>query len=37
MTFESHWASEHFEPYDPEVNGEELEQALAGVRPPVAR
>jgi superfamily II DNA or RNA helicase/HKD family nuclease len=28
MTFESHWASEHFEPYDPEVNGEELQQAL---------
>ena len=28
MTFESHWASEHFEPYDPDVNGEELEQAL---------
>ena len=27
-TFESHWASEHFEPYDPDVNGEELEQAL---------
>ena len=28
MTFESHWASEHFEPYDPDVNGEELERAL---------
>jgi superfamily II DNA or RNA helicase len=28
MTFESHWASEHFEPYDPEINGEELDQAL---------
>lgn len=28
MTFESHWASEHFEPYDPEVNGEDLEEAL---------
>ena len=28
MTFESHWASEHFEPYDPAVNGDELEQAL---------
>src|SRR3954469_529428 len=28
MTFESHWASEHFEPYDPTVNGEELERAL---------
>lgn len=28
MTFESHWASEHFEPYDPEVNGEELARAL---------
>ncbi len=28
MTFESHWASEHFESYDPSVNGDELEQAL---------
>ena len=28
MTFESHWASEHFEPYDPSVNGEELARAL---------
>src|SRR4051812_49539441 len=28
MTFESHWASEHFESYDPAVNGEALEQAL---------
>lgn len=28
MTFESHWASEHFERYDPEVNGEELARAL---------
>jgi superfamily II DNA or RNA helicase/HKD family nuclease len=28
MTFESHWASEHFEPYDPAVNGEELSRAL---------
>lgn len=28
MTFESHWASEHFEPYDPVRNGEELEAAL---------
>lgn len=28
MSFESHWASEHFENYDPEVNGDELEQAL---------
>src|SRR4051794_14799584 len=28
MTFESHWASEHFEPYDPTVNGDELERAL---------
>lgn len=28
MTFESHWASEHFEPYHPERNGEELERAL---------
>jgi superfamily II DNA or RNA helicase/HKD family nuclease len=29
MTFASHWESEHFEPYDPDVNGEELTQALA--------
>lgn len=29
MTFESHWESEHFERYDPEVNGSELERALA--------
>ena len=36
MTFESHWASEHFEPYDPAVNGDELERALAA-RPPLAR
>jgi len=28
MTFESHWASEHFEHYDPAVNGESLERAL---------
>lgn len=28
MTFESHWASEHFESYDPKVNGEALEEAL---------
>ena len=28
MTFESHWASEHFEPYDPAINGDELERAL---------
>ena len=28
MTFESHWASEHFEAYDPAVNGDELERAL---------
>jgi superfamily II DNA or RNA helicase/HKD family nuclease len=28
MTFESHWASEHFERYDPEVNGDELRRAL---------
>lgn len=28
VTFESHWASEHFEAYYPEVNGEELERAL---------
>jgi superfamily II DNA or RNA helicase/HKD family nuclease len=29
MMFESHWASEHFELYDPAVNGEALELALA--------
>jgi superfamily II DNA or RNA helicase/HKD family nuclease len=28
MTFESHWGSEHFEGYDPAVNGDELELAL---------
>jgi len=28
MTFESHWASEHFEHYDPAVNGDELARAL---------
>lgn len=28
MTFESHWASEHFETYDPATNGDELIQAL---------
>jgi superfamily II DNA or RNA helicase/HKD family nuclease len=28
MTFESHWASEHFETYDPAINGDELQQAL---------
>jgi superfamily II DNA or RNA helicase/HKD family nuclease len=28
MTFESHWASEHFESYDPAINGDELEVAL---------
>jgi superfamily II DNA or RNA helicase/HKD family nuclease len=28
MTFESHWASEHFEPYDPAINGDELAVAL---------
>jgi len=28
MTFESHWASEHFEAYDPATNGDELMQAL---------
>lgn len=28
MTFESHWASEHFEAYNPATNGEELTQAL---------
>jgi superfamily II DNA or RNA helicase/HKD family nuclease len=29
MMFASHWASEHFEPYDPAINGDELERALA--------
>ncbi len=29
MTFESHWASEHFDRYDPAVNGEEFARALA--------
>jgi superfamily II DNA or RNA helicase/HKD family nuclease len=28
MTFESHWASEHFEDYDPNINGDELAEAL---------
>lgn len=28
MTFESHWESEHFEPYDPAINGDDLERAL---------
>lgn len=28
MSFESHWASEHFERYDPAVNGAELAEAL---------
>ncbi len=28
MTFESHWNSEHFEAYDPAVNGDALEEAL---------
>jgi HKD family nuclease len=28
MTFESHWASEHFEPYHPAINGDELAVAL---------
>ncbi len=28
MTFASHWESEHFVPYDPERNGEELARAL---------
>lgn len=27
-TFASHWASEHFEPYDPKRNGEDLARAL---------
>ncbi|NLT06075.1 MAG: DUF3427 domain-containing protein [Solirubrobacterales bacterium] len=29
MTFESHWASEHFEPYHPGRNGEALSRALS--------
>lgn len=29
MTFASHWESEHFEAYDPQLNGDELEAALA--------
>src|SRR3954452_17953807 len=29
MTFESHWASDHFDAYDPDVNGEELQLALS--------
>ncbi len=28
MTFASHWESEHFETYDPAVNGDELAKAL---------
>jgi superfamily II DNA or RNA helicase/HKD family nuclease len=28
MTFESHWASEHFERYDPDTRGEDLLRAL---------
>lgn len=28
MTFDSHWESEHFERYDPALNGGELEEAL---------
>ena len=36
MMFESHWASEHFDAYDPSVNGEALALALAGVRPALA-
>lgn len=28
MTFASHWESEYFEAYDPEVNGDDLERAL---------
>lgn len=28
MTFESHWESEHFDRYDPQVNGDQLERAL---------
>jgi superfamily II DNA or RNA helicase/HKD family nuclease len=29
MTFATYWASEHFVPYDPERNGEDLERALS--------
>ena len=29
MSFESHWASEHFDPYDPAINGHELQEALS--------
>ena len=29
MTFESHWESEHFELYDPAINGDELREALS--------
>lgn len=32
LMFASHWASEHFEPYDPERDGERLEQALGSHR-----
>ena len=28
MMFESHWASEHFDPYDPAKNGDDLVRAL---------
>lgn len=28
MTFASHWASEHFEPYDPQTRGEDLLRSL---------
>lgn len=30
MMFESHWASEHFAPYDPQTNGEQFAEALTG-------
>src|SRR4051812_30294736 len=30
--FEAHWASEHFEPYDPEKDAERLDQALGSFR-----
>jgi superfamily II DNA or RNA helicase len=29
MSFASHWASEQFTPYDPEINGDELQKALS--------
>ena len=37
MTFESHWASEHFEPYDPARQRRGAGAGAAGARPPLAR